>query len=292
MVMSVPIYRYNPGGGDGWEVPGDIPESESDALKWLFDNTGGEAWADKTNWGVDASADNWYGITVAGGKVTIIDLDANNLIGNVGSFAVDDFTGLLNLFLYSNASVSGDIGSWSLPSTLERLYLYSTALSGDISGWTIPAGLTYLQLQSTSVSGDISSWTIPATLIYLYVNSTSVSGDISGWTIPATLQKFKIQTTSISGTPGLGSAVALNQWLYDGNSLTQANVDAICLAIYNRRAAFTAATPLLNIGGSNSAPSGVYQDGDPPTTGKEYIFELENDPEVEGFNTWSITYTA
>jgi len=48
----------------------------------------------------------------------------------------------------------------------------------------------------------------------------------------------------------------------------------------------------IGYGGTNAAPSGTYQDGDPPTTGKEYIYELENDPETEGFNVWAITYTA
>jgi len=48
---------------------------------------------------------------------------------------------------------------------------------------------------------------------------------------------------------------------------------------------------IMRIGGTNATPSGVYQDGDPPTTGKEYIYELENDPESEGFRLWEIDYT-
>jgi hypothetical protein len=71
-----------------------------------------------------------------------------------------------------------------------------------------------------------------------------------------------------------------------------AQVDAWVSAIYQRRAAFTAATPTLTIGGTNQAPSGVYQNATPPTTGKEYIYKLVNDPDLEGFKKWSITYTA
>jgi hypothetical protein len=74
--------------------------------------------------------------------------------------------------------------------------------------------------------------------------------------------------------------------------MSESNVDLALEQIYNQRAGFTDTSPVLYIHGTNSAPSGTYQDGDPPTTGKEYIYELENDPESEGFNTWSITYNT
>lgn len=73
---------------------------------------------------------------------------------------------------------------------------------------------------------------------------------------------------------------------------SQAAVDAIVQEIYDNWAGYTAAAPSLNISGTNSAPSGTYQDGDPPTTGKEYIYEIENDPEITGNEVWSVTYTA
>ena len=73
--------------------------------------------------------------------------------------------------------------------------------------------------------------------------------------------------------------------------MSQAAVDEVVENIYRLRANFTNAAPALNISGNNATPSGTYQDGDPPTTGKEYIYELVNDPESEGFNKWSITYT-
>jgi hypothetical protein len=44
--------------------------------------------------------------------------------------------------------------------------------------------------------------------------------------------------------------------------------------------------------GTNAAPTGAYADEDPPVTGKGMIYELVNDPETEGFNKWTITYTA
>jgi hypothetical protein len=198
---------------------------------------------------------------------------------------------LVNFRVYST-SVSGDISGWTLPASLESFRVNSTSVSGDISGWTLPASLISFYVYSTSVSGDISGWTLPASLVNFRVYSTSVSGDISGWTLPASLVNFRVNSTSVSGAPSVASAVALGDYQYQDCGLAQATVDAIAQGIYTRRSAFTNATPALNIGGTNAAPGGVYQDGDPPATGKEYLYEIINDPETEGFNKWTCTVTG
>jgi hypothetical protein len=75
------------------------------------------------------------------------------------------------------------------------------------------------------------------------------------------------------------------------NSLTQPQVDAILSAIFGARMIFTYATPDLKIAGSNAAPSGIYQDDPTPSTGLEWKFKLQTDPDGEGFNKWTITNT-
>jgi len=77
--------------------------------------------------------------------------------------------------------------------------------------------------------------------------------------------------------------------IYAYSSESQADLDDILARLYADRALFTYANPVLNIGGSNPPPSGVYQDATPPTMGKEYAYKLVNDPDVEGFNKWTIT---
>ena len=142
------------------------------------------------------------------------------------------------------------------------------------------------------LSGNISSFRLPASLATFAVNITSVSGDISGWVLPALLMNFYVNATSVNGATVFTSAVALRDFRYQNCGLPQATVDAIALAVYTRRAAFTYATPSMNIGGTNAAPSGVYADEDPPVTGKGAIYEIVNDPEVEGFKKWAVIYTA
>ena len=252
----------------GWVVPTDIPAAEAAALLWLYIATNGPAWTTNTNWGQTATANDWYGVTVGGGKVTGLNVNANNLVGDITSWAIDAFTGAtLVIYLYDNAGVTGVISGWSLPATLYTIFLSGTGITGGLP-------------------------TIPAATGYFIVNNTSLSGDISGTTLSANIRQMHLHSTGFSGAPIMTSAVALRDLQYGNCGLSQANVDAVLLGIYSRRASFTFAAPTLGIAGTNSTPSGVYQDGDPPTTGKEYEFELENDPETEGFNVWVITSTA
>ena len=281
------ITSMNPGGRSDW----DIPQSEANALISLYNATGGPSWTNKTNWLTDPVVDNWYGITVTGGHVTQIDLNTNNLVGTIPATFIQQFPNLTLLYLRTNAGLSGSVAGWVLPASLVSLSIYSTSVSGDISGWVLPASLAYFRIDSTSVNGDISGWVLPASLANFRIYSTSVNGDISGWVLPASLVEFFIYSTSVSNAPSLAAgALAIRNYQYQNCSLSQAHVDAVLAAVYAERADVSYATPILNLGANDSVPSGAYADEDPPTTGLGYVYELANDPEVEGFNTWTITY--
>jgi hypothetical protein len=84
----------------------------------------------------------------------------------------------------------------------------------------------------------------------------------------------------------------LDDFQCQDNGMTQSEVDTIIDDIYTNRANYTSATPSMNIGGTNAAPSGTYQYSATPSTGKEKIYALVNDDDAEGFNKWTITYTA
>jgi hypothetical protein len=82
---------------------------------------------------------------------------------------------------------------------------------------------------------------------------------------------------------------ALTMW--QGSGQTQAGADKLLKALYDNRMARTAA-PITMPLRAGIQPSGIYQNPspNPPTTGKEYEFILENDPNNEGFIKWTITY--
>ena len=88
------------------------------------------------------------------------------------------------------------------------------------------------------------------------------------------------------------AAIPLRVAQAQDTSVSSANIDDILLRLYTDRASFTYATPSLNVGGANPAPSGTYQYAAAPSTGKEYIYALVNDDDGEGFNKWTITFSA
>lgn len=259
-------------GGATWVTPTDIPAAEAAALKSLYDLTNGALWTTNTNWGKTATAANWYGLSVNGAlhKVEKIQLNANNLVGNITAWQPGTFTVLSTLYLYTNASLIGNMEAWAFPASYARyLYLHATGLTGDIC----------------------ANWTLWSALDILYLDGTPASGDMASWTFPAGLQVVQFNGSSLTGAPVFTSAVQLQYLTMHNLMLPQADVDATLLGIYNRRASFTYATPILWIDGSNAAPSGVYQYAAVPSTGKEYAYALENDDDAEGFNKWDIRYS-
>jgi hypothetical protein len=237
------------------------------ALISLYDALDGNNWTDRSNWLTDTTINNWYGVTVAGGHVTQVNLNTNNLTGDIAGVDWANLTTLTHLYMHTN-SLTGDVASLGGLTSLSVLYMAATSLNGGVTNLSGLTSLTQLYLHSTGVSGTVADLSGLTSLLVLYLSSTSVSG----------------------GT--IGTLVAIQNCQVGNCGWNQATVDALLADMYAERANFTHATPVLNIGANNSVPSGVYQDGDPPTTGLEYVFELANDPEVEGFNTWTITYNG
>ena len=220
---------------------------------------------------------------------------------------------------------SADMTAW----TPTSWYLYSMPAgtyaidSADMAAWTptnwyltsMPAGTYAID------SADMAAWTPTSWYLYAMPAGTYTidSADMAAWT-PTTWElssmpvgAYTINTLNMAGwnpqtwycysMPAAGSSYTFNAGIMqnwtnarairaDGLALIQAQVDLILLNdIYPGRMGYTYATPTLNVGGTNAAPSGVYADEDPPVTGKGAAFEIQNDPEAEGFNKWAVTFT-
>ena len=152
--------------------------------------------------------------------------------------------------------VTGNISSWTLPSSLAYFAVYSTSVSGDISDWVLPSSLAHFYVHSTSVSGDITGWVLPSSLAYFTVYSTSVSGDISDWVLPSSLAHFYVNSTSVDYDTSSGAFTGITNVLtkidFDNCSLTQSQVDNVladCVA-----SGITGAKT-LEVGDNNAAPS-------------------------------------
>jgi hypothetical protein len=238
-------------------------------------------------------------MTIDWGDGTVETITANDTGAQTHTYATAgtynitllDVSNLVDLRI-TNDSFTGDLSGWVLPDSLDTLYLHGNSFTGDLSGWTLPDSLSVMTLYNNNFTGDLSSWALPSSLSNIQIYNNSFTGDLSGWTLPGSLSVFFLQDNDFTLSAFASGTGTGNLYRMENNALTQAEVDAVLKWVYDNRASFGDATPSLNIGGTNAAPSGTYADEDPPTTGNGYAYELVNDPETEGFNTWTITRTT
>ena len=143
-----------------------LPGSDRAVLETLFKETGGEKWADSTNWMSHRSLDEWHGVHVRNGRVAMLTLGSNNLAGPIPAAiglldslvlldlransltgpippAVGRLSSLGALFLDDNPGLTGPLPpSMGRLSRLRSLYVGNTGLQGPI-----PASLADLRLE-------------------------------------------------------------------------------------------------------------------------------------------------
>jgi hypothetical protein len=199
--------------------------------------------------------------------------------------------------LYIAFNVALTAGCLDALTSLTSLTFYvnrGTCAAGVLNGLT---ALTSLVTDSTIAftvgAGDVGSLTTLTTLnLYVSVTTTNITAaEIANL---VNLITFRATTSKCFASPISTSFAALTKikTIQYEAGLNQAQVDAVLAAIYGARASYilTGATPALDLlGASNAAPSGIYQDATPPTTGKEYAYALVNDPRAEGFKKWTVT---
>ena len=154
----------------------DVPETECEALVALYDSTNGAGWVDNTNWLTSNTAGEWFGITVEGGHVTLINLWGNQLFGPIPS----EMGSLINLSILDlginqlNGPIPTELGNLV---NLEELYLSGNQLTG-----LIPTQLGNLtNLRYIDFCGNQLSGAIPTELgnlvnleeLYLWGNQLS-----------------------------------------------------------------------------------------------------------------------
>jgi len=225
-------------------------EAEVDALIEFFYASGGPNWTNRTGWVTSTDVSTWYGVTLETGHVAELNLTGNNLTGAAGG-SLEGLDWLDKLFVYGNYLDSLDVTTLTAMLNLHIgnndgiTFTGLSALTNLLQFWCYETGFDDVDLSSnTKLIG-----------FYGYGNELTAV-DFSAAT--------KIRSITLQDN-GAG-----------GNGMSAAEIDAQIDNIWQARNDFTYATPACNIGGTNAAPSGTYQAASPPTTGKEKIYDLEN----------------
>ncbi len=252
---------------------------EFDALKTLWQNTGGSTWTNNTGWptaetwpafATATEMDNWYGVIVMNGDVVGLRLNSNNLSGTIPS-ALGKLTKLQQLFLQKNSlhgTIPADIGNLlyleyfylnenqltgSIPSSLSGLtrLVYFVVNDNQLSGSIPPifSGMTALSdvfLQNNRFSGVLP----PMTGVTLNVSNNSFSGAFPSvtrsttgpvWIIYASNNSFTSLPGSFSSCPSLAWVDFVNNELVSlpSSLATHVNKANMQLLLQNNRLDFS-----------------------------------------------------
>lgn len=234
-------------------------------------------------------------LTIGDAKVTINSSDIKSL-SNIYSLQINA--------VKSTRFRSSDL--INLRPTIFALYSFAagadvTFNSVDVANWrpatfqlySMPAGVL-----GTFNSSDISAWT-PSNFALFSMPAnyagTMQTSHISAWN-PTFFQVYSmpVSYTFTFSVNGFDTWKAPTTFRLDGNALITATVDQILSELWTAFATRTAAGGTINVGGTNQAPSGVYQAANPPTTGLEYRYELLNDSQnINPTKKWAtVTVTA
>lgn len=200
----------------------------------------------------------------------------------------------LHLDFVANIMVgAGEIGGLT---SLTYLYLYNsaniTAGAGEIGGLS---SLTYLYLRSvanvTVGAGEIGGLLNLATLVVYTATKVTIGATEIG-SLTNLTGLIIIGSSNVAFQTGIGNLLKLTTVQYE-NTLSQAQVDSVLAQLYAAFPTRTGTNGTIDVaGGSNAAPSGTYQAANPPTTGKEYAYELVNDSAGVSTKHWATVTTS
>ena len=244
--------------------------SDCTTLLGLMDTLRGTA---SLNWANSLSMTSWDGITVSGGRVTVLNLGSRQLTGTLPA-ALNSLTGLQDLWLHSNR-LSGSIPTLSSLTSLQSLLLAANRLSGEIPSLSSLTNLSNLQLTANRLSGEIPSLSgltnlaslqlhdnrltgftetilsnLPI-LTNLSLNDNELSGSMDASVFPTSLTFLHLHRNQLTGSiPNLSSLAGLTTLALSDNQLTgtinASHFPASLTGLYLHRNQLTGSIPNLS----------------------------------------------
>ena len=253
-----------------------------------------------------AGAGTWRVYFSSAATITALALGDNKItLNSAGIKSLTNITNAAFSSLKAGTFDSADVSAWR--PTYFKLYSMPAGYAGtfdsaDVSAWrpyyfylfSMPAGYA-----GTLNSSDMTAWNVGDFRFFSmpagYAGTFDLD-DAGGWTGNGAFQMYSMPA-SYSFTVPLS---ATNKWRatttlrLDNNSFLQATVDAVLSYFYTALTTRVAVNGSLEVGGNNAAPSGTLGAACPPTTGKEFAYELANDScAINPTKKWAaVTITA
>jgi Leucine-rich repeat (LRR) protein/sugar lactone lactonase YvrE len=171
-----------------------IPESECYALIALYDSTNGPEWTNNAGWKATDTPCEWTGVTCANGSVTEINLNDNNLVGDVP----DQIGGLINL---EQLNLNDNQISGAIPTTIEHLNKLETLnlANNDLIG-SLPVELgDATNLQTVNLANNQISGEIPDLSPLTQMQTLNLSDNRLSGAVPDLTELTALQTVEIGG---------------------------------------------------------------------------------------------
>ena len=160
----------------------EILEKEREALIAFYYATGGDNWINNDNWCSDKPVSEWYGLRVDNGFVYGIELQDNNLTGEITKSVMDKLNSLPKFKFLSLPfnKLTGNISIFFENPNIFNISLHHNKLTGEI-----PISIDEMQnLRSLDLGGNPLTGEIPESignltnLEYLYIYDTGLTGEI------------------------------------------------------------------------------------------------------------------
>lgn len=205
-----------------------IPSAEYNALVDLYNNTGGGGWANNTGW-LDASAASWFGVGVAGGHVSHVYLNQNNLTGSLPS-SLGNLTNMTAIDFRGNQITGAIPAAFGGLLQMQYLFLSSNQFSGSIpTNLANLTGLFDLDLGANQLTGQIPSGVgnlVKLALLDLHGNKLSGGIPSTLGNVPQLFELFLDQNRLSGAIPtSLATLAHLTSVNLSGNLLTGAVPD-------------------------------------------------------------------
>jgi Leucine-rich repeat (LRR) protein len=284
--VATTLYLYS---HDLYVVVAPSLSQDSLALVDLYNSTNGANWINNNNWLTTAPINTWRGVTVTNGRVTGVNLSANNLAGSISS-SIGNITALTTLNLNNNeldSLIPTSIGalanlsylgldsnqlSGSIPTSLDSLsdlvtlHLASNGLTGGIPELRDLSNIADLDLSANQLNGNIpSSIGTLSTLTSLHLSNNQLSGSIpSSFNGLSNLISLQLNDNELSSTIPAVNHLRLSNLNIANNQFTFAGIEGIIAtsnnSIYSPQASIPVnkADSLLSVSVGNSVFNDTY----------------------------------